>query len=337
MKTYTQESLYEAAIERALQSVQLHSDALNRERENAPTHLARLASLSASGHNLLLDNSPSFQTWGVFEILIKTGWKETFTDPSHAESLLHLALKVSTRLDRSVYGTERIEDLRARIWAFIANTRRARTDLRGSAEAFEEALLHLAAGTSDPMEQAMVYDLKASLLRIQQNFDESLRLSRRAIATYRKMGETHRVGRSLVNLSVAHRFMGRPDAAISLLYQALDLIDRDLEPRLALCALNNLAEDLAFAERFMEAQKILAHARPLYLRFPEPMMQARQLWVEAKIAIGLGQIERASELLHRVQTGVFEAGTVLDQNLLIHDVASLQARRGREPNCEERG
>jgi tetratricopeptide (TPR) repeat protein len=331
MTAYTKEGDYEAAIERSLQSAQLRSDALKREREDAPKRLARLAGLSSNGHDLLLNNSPSFQTWGLFEILIQTGRKETFTDPFHAEELLHLALKVSAHLDCSFYGKERIEDLRARTWAYIANARRIRMDLQGSEEAFEEASLLLAVGTDDPMEQALIYDLKASLLRIQQNFDESLWLSRRAIATYRRMGETHRVGHSLVNLSIARRYMGNPGEAISLLYQALDLIDRDRDPRLALCALNNLIEDLALAERFMEAQRMVARARPLYQRFPEPMMQTRRLWAEAKVAVGLGQIEKADELLQQVQVGVSEAGTALDQSFLSRDIASLEASRVRKP------
>lgn len=332
MRAKSKEGDYEAAIERSLRSVQLRWYALRRERGEAPKRLSRLAELSSDGHNLLLSNSPRFQTWGLFEILIRTGWEETFSDPSHAEELLHLALKVSDNLDSSFYGRERIEDLRARAWAYIANTRRVRMDLLGSAEAFEEAFLRLEVGTADPMEQALIYDLKASLLRIQQNFDESLWLSRRAIATYRSVGETHLVGHSLINLSIAHRFMGNPSEAISLLYQALDLIDRDREPRLALCALNNLIEDLAVAERFMEAQRMLARARPLYQRCHEPMMHTRRLWAEAKVAVGLGQIEKADELLQRVQVGVSVAGTALDQSFLSRDVVSLQARRASRAN-----
>lgn len=327
MTAYTKEGDYEAAIARSLRLVQLRAYDLRREREEAPKRLARLAELSSQGHNLLLSNSPNFQTWGLFEILIQTGWEETFTDPSHAEELLHLALKVSNHLDSSFYGRERIEDLRARAWGYIANTRRVRMDLLGAEEAFAEAWSRLTAGTDDPMEKALIYDLRASLLRIQLNFDESMWLSRRAIASYRKVGETHLVGRSQVNLSVTHRFMENPDKAISLLYQALELIDRNREPRLALSALNNLVDDLAVAERFMEAQRILAHARPLYQRFQDPMIQTRRLWVEAKVALGLGHLARADELFQRVQVGVSDAGTELDRTFLSRDMASLRAHR----------
>ncbi len=73
MKMYNGEEDYEAAIEKSLRSVQLLSEVLNREREVAPKQLARLARLSPNGLNLLLNNSPSFHSWGLFEILIRTG------------------------------------------------------------------------------------------------------------------------------------------------------------------------------------------------------------------------------------------------------------------------
>jgi tetratricopeptide (TPR) repeat protein len=199
-------------------------------------------------------------------------------------------------------------------------------DLNGSEEAFEDAFLRLGGGTEDPMERALLCDLKASLLRVQQRFDESLELCRRAITTFRRLGEHHRVGHSLVNMSIAYRFMGNTGRAISLLYQSLDLIDQDHEPRLALCALNNLIEDLATAERFMEARRVLARARPLYRSSPEPMMQYRRLWIEAKVAHGLGHLQKAEELLHQAKTGIFETGTAFDRILFSRDLCPLQTR-----------
>jgi tetratricopeptide (TPR) repeat protein len=111
--------------------------------------------------------------------------------------------------------------------------------------------------------------------------------------------------------------------AIRLLYRSLDLIDRKREPRLVLCALNNLAEDLAFAGRSMEAQRELAKAAPLYQKFSEPMMQARRLWVEALVARSLGHLRKAEELLRQAEAGVAVAGTASDWELISRDMASL--------------
>src|SRR5437588_3499508 len=97
---------YEPALERSLRLLQIRSEVLNREREEAPERLARLTGLSSHGRGLLLRNSPSFQTWGLFELLIRAGREETFTDPSQAENFLHLALDVSAHLDSSFYGKE---------------------------------------------------------------------------------------------------------------------------------------------------------------------------------------------------------------------------------------
>ena len=120
--------------------------------------------------------------------------------------------------------------------------------------------------------------------------------------------------------------MGNPEKAISLLYQSLPLMDRNRDPRVVLCALNNLIEDLAAADRFMEAQQVLARALPLYRIFPETMIQSRRFWVEAKIAHGLGRLQKAEELLQQVRAGVFEAGTPLDRDFISRDLDSLMGR-----------
>jgi tetratricopeptide (TPR) repeat protein len=218
-----------------------------------------------------------------------------------------------------------MEDLRARTWGYIGNARRASGDLNASEEAFTEAFLRLPSGTDDPMERAILFDLRASLLRLQQRFEESLRLSQRAVAIFRRLGESHRVGRSLVNMSIAHRFTDNPEKAISLLYQSFGFIDRNREPRLVLYAFNNLVESLVTADRFMEAQKFLARARPLYRSFPEPMVQSRRLWVEGRIAQGLGYLQKAEELLQQARVLILEVGTAFDQSFISRDLDSLQA------------
>jgi tetratricopeptide (TPR) repeat protein len=286
-----------------------------------------LRALIPERRQLLLRNSRRFNSWGLFELLIQRATEETFTDPRHAEELLLLALEISPHLSRSFYGREVIEDMQARTWGYIANARRARWEFQASEEAFEEAFVHLRRGTEDPMERAVLFDLQASLRKVQQRFDESLQLLRRAISVFRRVGEVHRVNGAIVNASGAYFSMGNPEQAISLLYQSLKQIDPTSQPRVALCAFNNLANSLGTAGRFMEAQRVLLRARPLYQRFPEPRVQSRRLWIEAKIAYGLGRHE-AEELLQEAQDVFRSANTAYDVDLILRELSSL--RRARE-------
>ena len=48
-------------------------------------------------------------------------------------------------------------------------------------------------------------------------------------------------------MDTVHRYAGCPEKGIPLLYQAIELIDADQNPRLELCARHNLIDDLADA------------------------------------------------------------------------------------------
>ena len=314
---------YGPVLERSFEKLQAREAALERERSEAPRLLSRLLGLPSGQRRLLFQNSRHFRSWGLFELLIRTGREETFSDPRRAEEILELALEVSRHLDASFYGREIIEDMRARTWGYIANARRARMDLQASEEAFRVAFQHLLRGTDDPLERAVLFDLQASLRRHQRQFDEAIHLSSRAIYVFRNAGDEHRMGRALVNQSIAHAYRGDHHQAISLLNQAFPLIDRDREPPLMLYALNNLIDDLAMAGRFLEAQRLLVRAHPLYERFSSPVVESRRLWVEAKIAHGLGHRDRALSLLVAARERIASSSWSFDAILLSRYMDSL--------------
>jgi tetratricopeptide (TPR) repeat protein len=199
-------------------------------------------------------------------------------------------------------------------------------DLQASEEAFKEAFLHLEKGTEDPMERAILLSLHASLRRVQQRFDESPQLLHYASSVFRRMGETNRVGKVMVNTSSVYGFMGNPERAISLLYQSLGLIDQARDPRSTLYALNNLADILVTNGHLMEAQRVLLRARPVYQRFPEPQVQSRRRWIEAKVAYGLGHSE-AEALLQEARQEFMSVSTPYDMDLILRDLSSLRTRQ----------
>jgi tetratricopeptide (TPR) repeat protein len=210
----------------------------------------------------------------------------------------------------------------------VANSRRIRADLRGAEEAFEFAFSFLKLGTGDPLEKALLLDLKASLLTKQRRMPAALDLLRRAATIFMEVGDTHRAGRALVSMSSAHSIAGEPERSIALLYQALTLIDSNREPRLVLVAWHNLIEDLAETGQFMEAQKLLIKARPLYKKF-SPWLQNFRAGVEGKIARGLGQLDHAEALYFSARNGFLADGAVYEMALASLEIASLYAEQGR--------
>jgi tetratricopeptide (TPR) repeat protein len=313
-------------MSRSLRSLE---DAYGRERAAAPGLYAELMRHPFERHTLLVRNCPRFHTWGFCEILLHRSREQNFQDPALGESLALLAIEVLDRLDASLYSCEPLEDLRARAWSYVANSRRVRTDFSGAEEAFAFASSFLKLGTGDPLEKALILDLKASLLTKQRLFSKALALLRRSVAIFLELGETHRAGRALVKMATVHSVAGEPETAISLRYRALELVDPIREPRLLLVAWHNLIEDLTETGQFMEAQKLLVRTRPLYKRFDQPWSRNLRHWVEGKIARGLGQVDRAETLFLAAQDGFLLADAAYDTALVSLDLASLYAGQGR--------
>ncbi|MEA2601499.1 MAG: hypothetical protein QOF89_2491 [Acidobacteriota bacterium] len=332
LEDWTAPADYGGALERGAACALALQSAYDQERAEAMGVLKELLGHPGGRRQWIVRNHPRFQTWGLFELLLKRSHEQNFQDPAAAEGLALLALEVTEQLEG--FGEERLEDFRARSWASVANARRVRSDLRGAEEAFAIAFSHLSRGAGEPMERAVLLDLKASLLRAQRRFDEAIRLLSRAIRIFRQLGERHRAGRSLVNMSIVHRYAGEPGKAIPLLYQALELIDASREPRLLLAAWSNLVDDLADSEQFMEAQKLLTKARLLYRQFPQPRLQNRRRWVEGRIARGLGQYQDAEALLLRARDGFLAEDAAYDTALVSLELASLYSRQGRTPEVK---
>jgi tetratricopeptide (TPR) repeat protein len=303
---------------------------LTGERADAPALFVELTRMtSPEQRQFLLDNSSRFHTWGVFELTVERSLETSIRNPAQGEELGLLAIRLAELLSADRYGAELIEDLRARAWSYIGNARRLMSDLQGAETAFAQAYDRLEAGTRDPLERAVLLDLEASLRRDQRQFEEARRLLRRAISMFLQNDQKHKAGRSMVNLATVHHFAGNLSEAIPLLYQALDFVDPEEEPRLLLCARHNLIDDLAESSRFLEAQSLYRSTRPLYRSFPDAWTQNRRKWVKGKISRGLGQIDHAESLFLAARDGFLGEGIPYDTALVSLELASLYARQGR--------
>ena len=302
--------------------------AVAKERLVAPGLFVELMKLSPEQQRLLIRNSPRFRTWGLCELLLERCIETTGQRPAAAEELALLALEITARLGSS-YRPGLVQDIQARGWAYLGNTRRVRSDLSGAETCFLKADACFKQGTRDPVEFAIFLDLKASLRRAQRRFDEALKLLRRAFSIFRRTGHAHRAGRCLVKMDSIHCYAGHPERGIPLLYQAIEMIDADRNPRLELCARHNLIDDLADTGRYLEAQKLYRETRSRYRSFPDDMTQFRRKWVKGKISLGLGRAAQAERLLLAARDGFIGDGIPYDAALVSLELAILYTREGR--------
>jgi tetratricopeptide (TPR) repeat protein len=302
-----------------------------RERAGAPALFAELVQYSIEQRTLIVRNSQRFHTWGFCELLLARSREQNFQDPSAGEGLALLAVEVLDHIGPELYGSESLEDLRARAWSYVGNSRRIQADLQGAEEAFTFSFSFLRLGTGEPMEKAMLLDLYASLLTKQRRFAKASSHLSRAVTLFMELGETHRAGRALIKLATIHSHNGQPETAIFLRYRALRLIDPTREPRLVLVACQNLIDDLIETGQFMAAQKMLIRAKPLYKHFA-PWLSKTRRWIEGKIALGFGQLDRAEALFLEIRGEHLAEGTTgaaYEIAFVSLELASLYAEQGR--------
>ena len=299
-----------------------------RERAVAPGLVDELLALPPGEREALL-RSRRFQTIAVCELLVERSFAEGFQDPGRARELAELAVQVADRLDILLYGRSVVQDFRARAWAYLGNARRLGSDLKGAEEAISLAESFSEEGSADPLEEARILDLKASLLADQGSLEEAAGLLDVVIDIHEDIRDTHRKGRALISKGLFLSYAGQPEQGLDWISRGLELIRGEQEPRLVLMANHNIAWCLTDCGRAQEAQRHLDGIRHLYDGFSDPWTRLRLGWLEARIAAGLGRCEEAESRLRELRDAFVEQRLGYDASIVTLDLAALYLEQGR--------
>lgn len=304
------------------------------ERRDAPALVEELLSYPPRERQILAHNSGRFQTLAVCELLIDKSFEEGFRDTARSVELAELGLTLAGLLDEERYGFSVARDLEARAWAFLGNARRLAFDLAGAEEALAKAERVAENGSADPLEEARILDLRASLLSDQGRFEQAAELLDAVIDIYDDLHEPHRKGRAMISKGVILGYAGWPEEAIRQIRRGLGLLDWDREPRLVLMARHNLAWFLNDCGKSEEALQQLERFRHTYRDFSDPWTGLRLAWLAGRIAAGLGRLDEAEQALRGVKLRFLEGGHGYDASLVTLDLAKLYLQEGR--NAEVR-
>lgn len=319
---------YDLALDRVFEKVRRVNSTLQRERTEAQQLMAELARHPLERQRLLVQNSSRFQSWGLCELLLSQAI-ETLSGPLEARDIGDVAVALAEGLDPVFYGPALLEDMKARAWCYLANSRRLLSDLRGSEAAFEAAEAHLAQGTGERLERARLFDLKASLRTHQGRYEEALGLLNQAAVIYRRAQQRHFLGHVLLNKGHVCIWKGDLEIATGLLRQGLALVESEREPKLVATAYHNLAYVLNEMGQPREALSLVTRARLLYLEIGDSLYLIRLQYTEGKIALNLGRLEQAEGMLREVRKSFIEKGMPHDAALASMDLTQVYARQRR--------
>lgn len=272
---------------------------------------------------------PRFQSWGFFELLVERSRQAALEDPRRAEGLLRLALDVAEQLDPGEYGTGSSEAAKARAWTWLGNALRVLGDFRQAEMAFQTAELYLSRSWLDPLDEALLLELKAPLRRAQNRFEESLELLADAIAIYREVNEPHLQGRALMVKGLALRYQGDFRSAADCFRTSLFLLDGLREPRLLVSGQYNLIGCLQDAGRNAEAAALIPEARKMIEQAGTRPDLTRLRWLEGRVTAALGRPAEAEAALLEVREDFFDAALAFDAALVSLDLADFYLRQGR--------
>jgi len=299
--------------------------AVNKERSgDRPAFQRSPVSLEA-----LPANPPKQTAQERCEALIERCRTLRYSDPEGMVLSASLAVNLAQQALSKQGESADLIDLEARAWAELGNAHRVADDMVEAEATLSRALIRSGEGTGDPLLLARIMDLTASLYIDQRRFQEARQLLDSVYAIYQHTGDTQAAARTFISRGLASNRAFDPEEAIGFLAEGIRRIDPTHDPKLILAAVHGLLWSLVDAGRDVQANWLLAEARPLYEAHGERFDRLPQLWLEGRIASHLGQDEKAETILLRVREEYRDSDIAYDVALVSLDLATLWLRQGR--------
>lgn len=319
-----------AAFDRIFAKLEQRLAMIDSERAAAPRLLGELLQRPAAERGALVHASRRFQTLALCDLLLDRSCDAGGCDSVAAADFAGLGIAVADHLDVRYYGSAVVHDMMARAWAYLGNARRLGADLAGAEQALAFAESLAEDGSADPLEEARLLDLKASLLCDQGWFEEAADLLETVIEIYDDIKDLHRKGCALIRRGIYLGCSGQPQQAVELIPQGLTLLEREIEPPLEMAARHELAWSLNECGQCEQAQHQLESCRQsLHVGGGDAWSELRLEWLEGRIANRAGRRleaeHRLGSLLQRCMTG----GLGYEAALVMLDLATIYLEQGK--------
>lgn len=323
--TPEQDAAYDAALDRAFAAARRQGRERRRERERVRKIVQRLETEGAEALQRLphRDLGPL-----LIEALLERSWALRYDEPAQMVELARYSVLAASQLNIQVNGPERVADWQCRAWAELGNAYRVTENLSQAEEAFHHALERYLRGTNDQLLLARVLDLQASLYRAQRKFSLARNALSLVYGIYRRHGQRHLAGRTLISLGIFTGHAQEPEKALKLIRHGVKLVDEKKDPELVLTAGHDQLWLLIACERFEEARKILFLNRWRY-QGNGRITDLKLRWLEGRIDAGLEKLSRAEETFREVRAGFEEVSLGYQAAIASLDLAEVLLRQDK--------
>jgi len=326
------EDQYEEALDRSIVVARSLGKRWQKEREKLKRALTCLdqAPEGLGDESFPWRQAQALHGWPLCEALLRKSYEARFTDPKRMLSLAESAVGVAKHIKTEKYPWPGfIADLRARAFAELGNAYRVNERFSEADVAFERSIGFLEEGAGDPLLQARILDLFASLRSAQRKLDDAVELLELVHNLYLEAGDRHLAGRALISKGINTRCQGHPREAVSLLAKGLQLIERERDPQLVSIGQQALLDAFTDCGEYRQASGLLLQSGLREAFIAEPLNLLKLRWVEGKIHAGLGRPETAERAFVEVRREYLRLGQVYDASLVGLELASVWLRQGR--------
>lgn len=317
---------YDAVIERVARRLASEGIAGLAGRASAEQLYAELMGHRAVEGLSQVHSTRRFASLALCELLLSKAGELAVKAPGDAAQAVEMAAGVAEQLDLEVYGAPVVQDSQTVAWAYLADSQRVEQDLRTAAVSYAAAAQLIEGEPPVSRQRATLLALQASLACYCSRFDEAIGLLNQTATLYRRLGDRHYLGRTLLKKGTVLGNLGLPSAAARVIRRSMDFFDPLREPRLIVCATHNYIWFLEDAGDKPQAASCLEGARRLYREAQDRRELGRLRWLEGKLA---SRPEAAESALREARDGLAREGLTYEAALASFDLAQLYARQNK--------
>jgi len=314
-----EEERYDTAVSRACSSVLARARALRE----APQREIRA---NSNFEALPLVPEP-LQGVPLFESLLQQSWALRHENPAEMVRLAERARGLAESMRLSDLAPQALADLQCRAWIELGNAYRVADDLAAAERALGRATERFLDGTQDDLLAARLFSVQASLLTDGRRLNLAETALDLVIGIHQRRNDEHEAGRALLQKGIVVGYQGRSEEALQLITRGLQGLDEDRDPRLVHMALHNQALFLLDAGQLREARIALWQARARGLDPGGRVNELKVRWLEGRINLALGELERAEGALREVKQGFAAAGLVYKAALTGFELGAVLLRQ----------
>lgn len=274
--------------------------------------------------------------WPLCEALLRKSYEVRFTDSKRMLSLAESAAGVAKNIKAEKYPWPGFAaDLQARAFAELGNAYRVNDRFSEADAAFERVIGFLEEGTGDPLLQARVLDLFASLRSAQRRLDDAIALLDQVHTLYLAAGDAHLAGRAMISKGISIHYQGYPRDAVGFLQRGSDLLESRRDPQLERSTTLSLIYALADCSEYRQASALLLQSGLREAFAAEPLNLLKLRWVEGKIHAGLSRPAKAERAFVEVLREYLHLGQVYDSALVGLELAAVWLQQGKAAQVRE--